>query len=102
MTPELLYGGSDSTGPASGWASLITLHSAESNLRRDGATPKINVNHPNLAELFDALQREFHQDAARFVVAWRLAGSVGGSEDQRQDNPQAGTLVATTVDPRRS
>lgn len=99
VTPELLYGGSDSTGPASGWASLITLHSAESNLRRDGATPKINVNHPNLAELFDALQREFHQDAARFVVAWRLAGSVGGSEDQRQDNPQAGTLVATTVDP---
>ena len=99
VTPELLYGGSDSTGPASGWASLITLHSAESNLRRDGATPKFNVNHPNLAELFDALQREFHQDAARFVVAWRLAGSVGGSEDQRQDNPQAGTLVATTVDP---
>lgn len=99
VTPELLYGSSNSPGPASGWASLITLNSAESNLRRDGVTPKINVNHPNLAELFDALQREFDQNAARFVVAWRLAGSVGGSEDQRQDNPQAGTLVAATVDP---
>lgn len=99
VTPELLYGSSASTGPASGWASLITLHSAESNLCRDGATPKINVNHPNLAELFDALRREFHQDAARFVVAWRLAGSVSGSEDQRQINPQEGNLVPAKVDP---
>ncbi|HLQ46738.1 MAG TPA: hypothetical protein VK137_18485, partial [Planctomycetaceae bacterium] len=56
-----------------GWLDFMTMVSAECNLRPDGSA-KINVNHPNLVELFDVLQREFGTDVARFIVAWRLTG----------------------------
>ena len=81
VTRELLYGGTDSTAA---WSDFLTLNSRERNLRRDGS-PKINVNHPDLVELFDSLQAEFNIDVARFVVAWRLAGNTEGVESQRDE-----------------
>jgi len=84
-----------------GWLDFMTLVSAECNLRPDGSA-KINVNHPNLVELFDVLQREFGTDVARFIVAWRLTGSLSGAEDQRLNNPLAGTLVPATIDPNEN
>ncbi len=62
-----------------GWANHLTITSREGNLRPDG-TPKLNVNHRNLAELYETLRLEFDEETARFVVAWRLAGSIDGDE----------------------
>ncbi|HLQ45522.1 MAG TPA: hypothetical protein VK137_12375, partial [Planctomycetaceae bacterium] len=78
-----------------GWSQFITLVSAESNLRRNG-TPKINVNHPNLVELHDALEREFDAKMARFIVAWRLVGSIDSEENPHEAKPQTRTGVSTT------
>jgi hypothetical protein len=58
----------------SGWSSEWTVSGAESNLRYDG-TYKINLNQPNLATLYDELSKEFGDNLARFVVAWKV-GSV--------------------------
>ena len=69
MTPQLL----------AAWRDFVTLDSRESNLRRD-RSPKINVNSPDLVALFEALEREFNQDVAQFVCAWRLTGSLEAEE----------------------
>lgn len=81
VTRELLFGDNKS---AAAWSDFLTLNSRERNLRRDGS-PKINVNHPDLVELFDSLQAEFNIDVARFIVAWRLAGNTEGVESQRDE-----------------
>lgn len=57
-----------------GWASLLTVHSRESNLRPDGS-PKINLNQSLLTELYDELEEEFNEEIATFIVAYRLKGS---------------------------
>lgn len=99
VTPELLYGedanrngrldpnedDGDLRPPADnadgildrGWAAYLTVRSAERNLRSDG-TDRINVNHTVMTELYDALEAEFGEDVARFIVAYRLYGPVGG------------------------
>ncbi len=100
MTPALLYGedtnrnglldlnendGSD-TPPEDnadgvlqrGLAAYLTLWSRQRNRRQDGS-PRINLNSNDLATLYDQLAQEFDEDVARFVVAYRLFGPVGGS-----------------------
>jgi type II secretory pathway component PulK len=79
VSAELLYGrssqdASDGASPKP-WADLLTVVSAESNLRADGK-PKINVNRVALAPLYDELERQLGAKAARFIVAYRLYGSV--------------------------
>jgi hypothetical protein len=61
-----------------GWSACLTVDSRETNLQPDGS-PRINVNDENLAGLYDALVAAFDEDAARFVVAYRLSGSGSGS-----------------------
>ena len=36
--------------------------------------PRINLNQGMLTELYDQLQKEFNEDAAKFVVAYRMNG----------------------------
>ena len=57
-----------------GWADLITVQSCESTLRSDGR-PKINLNQPVLARLYDELEPEFGSEAATYIVAWRMRGA---------------------------
>ncbi|RMG33436.1 MAG: hypothetical protein D6725_15645 [Planctomycetota bacterium] len=101
VTPELLYGedanrngrldpnedDGDQRPPVDnadgvldrGWAAYLTVSSAERNVRSDG-TERINVNHTVMTELYDALEAEFGEDVARFVVAYRLYGPAGGQD----------------------
>ena len=72
-----------------GWRSLLTVHSRESNLRRDGRQ-KINVNQKSLETLFEQVALEFGDDVANFVVEFRQqqqanaasSGNAAGSIDQ--------------------
>lgn len=95
VTPALLYGEdanrnglldpNENDGDASppidnadgvldhGWSAYLTAHSREGNRRADGSK-KINVNDGLLTDLYDALEEEFGQDAAKFVIAYRISG----------------------------
>ncbi len=99
MTPQLLFGedtnrngvldpnenDGDASPPADnadgvldrGLAAYLTLWSRHRNRRQDGSQ-RINVNSNDLAALYDQLAQEFDEDVARFVVAYRLFGPVGG------------------------
>lgn len=57
-----------------GLSQHLTVHSAESPLDQQGR-PKIVLNQPNLAVLFDEVQDEFGTSAALFVVACRMNGA---------------------------
>ncbi|CAE7447322.1 unnamed protein product, partial [Symbiodinium sp. CCMP2456] len=64
----------NSTGELSGgWASMLTLYSAEANVQPDG-TPKINVNGDDLQQLHTQIESVLGIDAANFVVAYRQGG----------------------------
>ena len=58
-----------------GWAAYLTVDSRELNMRSDGS-PKVFVNEGVLTDLFDALEEEFDEDTARFIVAFRMNGPV--------------------------
>lgn len=74
-------------GATHGWSSWLTAASNESNLRKDGR-PRINLNAPDLEQLFDALEQEFGTDIARFVVAYRIHGPQLSSQPGSQPDPQ--------------
>ncbi|MEQ8848734.1 hypothetical protein [Botrimarina sp.] len=75
----------NSTGALDGgWASMLTLYSAEANVQPDG-TPKINVNADDLEQLHADIAGLLGEGAANFVVAFRQ----GGPEDSPDDD-QAG------------
>lgn len=97
VTPELLYGedtnrnglldpnedDGDQSPPFDnadgllnpGWAAFLTVDSRESNLQADGSE-KIYVNEGVLTDLYDALEEEFDEDIAKFIVAFRMNGPV--------------------------
>jgi len=62
-----------------GWNALLSTTAREVNLRADGSE-KLNVNQGLLTELYDALVEEFDEDTARFVVAYRMYGSIEDPE----------------------
>ena len=51
-----------------GWSALLTTASREVNLRADGEE-KIHLNQGQLTDLFDALEEEFDEGTAAFIVA---------------------------------
>ncbi len=59
----------------SGWNAFLTVNSRERNRLPNGRR-KINVNQQSLAVLYDKLEREFGRQAAQFIVAFRLNGSI--------------------------
>ncbi|WP_397570155.1 hypothetical protein [Schlesneria sp. T3-172] len=95
ITPTLLYGEdanrnglldpNENDGDAShpldnsdgildhGFMAYLTVSGGESNRRKDG-TLKINVNDGFLTDLYDALEKEFDENTAKFIVAYRING----------------------------
>jgi hypothetical protein len=56
-----------------GWASYLTLYSAEANLRPDG-TAKVNIkNATDLKKLYQDLQSALGDDWAKFIAAYLLS-----------------------------
>jgi hypothetical protein len=83
-----------------GWTAFFTVHSMESNLRTDG-TAKLNINQSLLTELYDAIAAEFDEEAAAFVVAYRMNGPVepdagddGSGDTATNEGMQSGEQVA--------
>lgn len=79
-----------------GWASLLTLHSVESNAQPDGS-PKINVNNDDLEELHTAVADVLGEAIANFVVAYRQGGPEEEPEDEL-DNGSDQPVDAAAVD----
>jgi DNA uptake protein ComE-like DNA-binding protein len=61
-----------------GWAGMLTLVSAERNIRADG-TPRINLNDDDLETLYSDLQASPQAAMASFIVAHRQNGPYTGS-----------------------
>ena len=96
VTPALLYGedanrnglldpnenDGDSSPPVDnkngvldhGWVAYLTAHGRESNLRADGRE-KIHLNIGLLTDLYDALEDEFDEATAKFIIAVRMNGT---------------------------
>ena len=71
-----------------GWASLLTLYSAETNLRLDG-TEKININADDLEQLHSEIETALGLEQANYIIAYRQGGPAG----------QGGALDNTPQDP---
>jgi uncharacterized membrane protein YgcG len=111
VTPQLLYGEdanrnglldpNENDGDASppfdnadgvldhGWSAFLTVHSRERNVRADGQ-PKINLNQGLLTDLYDQLEKEFDENTAKFVVAYRLNGPKNKSQPSSSKSSSSG------------
>ena len=100
VTPALLYGEdanrnglldpNENDGDASppidnrngvldhGWVAFLTAHGRESNLRADGRE-KIHLNNGLLTDLYDALEDEFDEATAKFIIAVRMNGATAST-----------------------
>ncbi|MGE0761344.1 MAG: type II secretion system protein GspK, partial [Pirellulaceae bacterium] len=67
-------GATDSTTFFRGWASYLTLYSAEGNVRPDG-TARIFLNNTDLNALSEELLAVFDESYTNFILAYRLYGS---------------------------
>lgn len=96
VTPELYYGedanrnglldpnenDGDELPPADngdgildlGWRDYLTVTSRERNTTSDGED-KINLNQGQMTELYDAIDEKLGEEAASFIVGYRLAGT---------------------------
>ena len=64
---------------------MLTLSSAELNLRSDGE-PKINVNADDLEQLHSDIELEFGLDVANYVIAYRQGGPENTESNEEQDD----------------
>ncbi len=81
-----------------GWASMLTLHSAEAN-RNELGEPRIYVNGDDLQLLYDQLVEKFDEAVATFIVAYRQNGKYTGSREV--DEGASGTLDLTGTGRRK-
>ncbi len=72
-----------------GWSEYLTVLGRESNLRADGGA-KINLNSNDLSALYDDIAAEFDEEAAKFVVAYRIYG-----DSSRDDAETPGGIAGT-------
>lgn len=113
ITPELLFGedanrnglldANENDGDVSlpldnadgvlqlGWSAFLSVNSREVNLRYDGRT-KIDLNSGLLTDLYDQLEEEFGEDAAKFVIAYRISGP----KDLPPEEDTSGTTASST------
>lgn len=56
-----------------GWSAYLTVYSRELNLQQDRSS-KIDVNSNTLSDVYDKIEDEFDEAAAKFIVAYRLSG----------------------------
>ncbi|HET6425139.1 MAG TPA: hypothetical protein VFG20_15740 [Planctomycetaceae bacterium] len=75
-----------------GWSAFLTANSRELNLRYDGRT-KIDLNNGLLTDLYDQLEEEFGEDAAKFVIAYRISGP---KDLPPESETETGTVASTT------
>lgn len=101
VTPELFYGEDDNHNGlldegeddnddgflTLGWRHYFTANSRERNTTPDGAE-KINLNMGEMTELYDAIDELYGEEAASFIVAFRLAGT--DYVEQGQPDTQSG------------
>lgn len=117
MSPELLYGEdtnrnglldpNENDGDKSlpfdnsdgvlelGLSAYFSVYGREKNLRSDG-TERINANDNALDQLFDALEEEFDEDIARFIVAYRIYGAYQDPSEVTPDDTVASTSGSST------
>ena len=67
-----------------GWANYLTLYSKESNVNSDGLA-RVNINEPNLEQLYTDLRASLSDDWAKFIVQYRLTGPYSPAEDEELD-----------------
>jgi len=91
------------SGTALPWAMLLTVHSAERNLTPEGQ-PRINLNDPNLQQLYRRLSQVYDANTARFFIAYRQFGPYestapvpAGGNDLPINWTQPGTFRFTSV-----
>ncbi len=109
VTPELLFGADvnrngmldtdespmpvvEGTNNASGsldlgWASYLTLYSAEANTQADGSE-RINLNDSDLEQLHKDLSSALSEDLATFIVVYRQFGKVQQGQGDQTRVPQ--------------
>ncbi len=73
-----------------GWTTYLTAYGRESNLRAEGRE-KIHLNNGLLTDLYDAIEDEFGEAAAQFVIAARM----NGVTDPTPSNPNDKTKDPT-------
>ena len=82
-----------------GWSGYLTLYSAEKNVNAQG-DPRIFLNSKNLEQLHKDLTAVFSNDAATFVIAYRMVDSdYTGNETGELAN---GRELDLTQEPKRS
>ena len=114
VTPELFYGedannnglldpnenDGDKTLPIDnadgildlGWKDYLTATSRERNTTPDGEE-KINLNMGEMTELYDAVEELYGEDAASFIVAYRI----GGTEYAQQGIPSTESGITDKI-----
>lgn len=102
VTPQLLFGidnnhngiidpeeladpnaGSVTPDMQLGWANYLTLHSKETNLNNSGLQ-RININDPNLEQLYTDLRSVFGESWSNFIIGYRQNGPTSGTNVQVQ------------------
>ncbi len=110
VTPQLLFGADtnrngiidakEQTGSTAlgsdmelGWANYISLFSKESNLNANGFE-RINLNNPDLEQLYDDLRSVFNEEWSQFIIMYRVNGPYKLTEDEEPptQNPFLGEL----------
>ncbi len=88
--------GASSNGADRGWASYLTVYSAERNTNAAGE-PRIFLNGDDLQLLHDDLSAVFGADVANFIVAYRLYGP---TEENGQSVPADSVELDLTQAPK--
>ncbi|WP_010586029.1 type II secretion system minor pseudopilin [Schlesneria paludicola] len=71
-----------------GFIAFFTVQGRESNRRADGK-PKININDGMLTDLYDALEKEFDEVAAKYVIGFRINGPKTPPPASKTNPPKA-------------
>ena len=81
------------TGVALPWSSLLTVHSAERNVNARGQ-PRIDLNQPDLAQLYRQLARRLDPELSAFIVLYRQYGPWEGEPEPEPVEPLVGEVAS--------